>query len=148
MLHVMFTLRVGVYMSRTRTFPPLIALWPRRVARNGEHSNRLPCPADAVADYSPCGHTHLQPALQGRNPNLAPGRLERSWSPCEATCPYAATHLRSQMPFCAATFLQLTCTQESRSQSRLGQGLGIGFGRCPSCRPTTTAQLEPTTWSS
>ena len=51
MLHVFFTLRVGLYMIRTHAFPPYDALEPRRLAREQGTAGRLDWPAANLATH-------------------------------------------------------------------------------------------------
>ena len=67
-LHVIFTLRVGLYMIRTHAFPPYDALEPRRLAREQGTAGRLDWPAANLATHPARGQPTTQAATQGGSP--------------------------------------------------------------------------------
>ena len=171
-LHVIFTLRVGLYMIRTHAFPPYDALEPRRLAREQGTAGRLDWPAANLATHPARGQPTTQAATISGSPMTT--EMQRPMvaaisvvllllgCPARGSCypggprqdgrnepvPDAGlSSLRSHMA--KDRFFHLGSRSIGRRESR-GQGHRLGASLCqlPSLGPATTTQLEPRVWSS
>ena len=150
-----FYMNVGLYMSRTRAFPPFIALRPRRFARAEVQPGAEVASSGLSTNHpSAAKPTIKPPRRQGGNPcSPTPRRHPR---PCLGKIDrpnYFATSVVPQVHDLGAhvctTLKRLFCLfVQLRGTVTNGQGPAARLCRSTGRRPAATAKLEPRLWTS